>query len=107
MKFINKIVDLFDGNRELEEENTNMRIFKKKTENKYQKLLEQHQELNEKYISLLENKCSAYDRLEELQEYARGIASDKRALKRELAQKEETINELNQELLKQDKENKK
>lgn len=65
------------------------------------------EELKNKYVELLEQEESSFKLVKHYQERCQVLSDEKRELKKELALANETINELNELLLKTDKQVKK
>lgn len=103
MKIIDSLNDWLESKERLMKENDNIKTGKKKVEKKFQEIETTLEEIQKKYTELLEEKSVKFDLFVEYQEQCKKLAEERRALKRELAQKEEVINELSAESLKQEK----
>lgn len=78
------ILNLFRDNEKLENENTKMRFGKKQVERRYN-------ELNEKYVELLEWKSEQFDLYLDYQKRCEELTKEKRDLKRQLADTTEEL----------------
>lgn len=87
------IKDLFNKDRiELIKENEKIRRHKKNIEKELEQQLLSHEELKDKYIALLEEKCDGFNKYLHYEEEAKKYADKVRELKRELAEEKEKNN---------------
>ena len=84
--------DLFDMNRiRLVGENEKIRRNKKQVERELEQSILDNDELKNKYIALLEEKCECFNKYLYYEEEAKKLAEEKRQLKKELAELKEMV----------------
>ena len=87
------IKDLFNKDRiELIKENEKIRRHKKNVEKELEEQKLANEELKDKYIALLEEKCDGFNKYLHYEEEAKKYADKVRELKRELAEEKEKNN---------------
>ncbi len=91
---LDRFKDWFKEKEQLISENTKIRKSKKNIEEKYNKLLEEKDELNSKYIYLLEQKSEQFDLYVKYQNQCVDLATEKRELKKQLADSNISCNSL-------------
>ena len=80
------IKDLFNIDRiNLAKENEKIRKSKKRVEEEFEEYKESVDELKNKYIALLEEKCDGFDKYIHYEQECVKLADEKRELKKELA----------------------
>lgn len=85
---------------DLVNQNRIMRTSKKQLEKKYTKVIDEINELNSKYISLLEEKSEKFDLYLHYKTQCEEFVKERRELKRQNALLTETVNSQEQEILK-------
>ena len=91
---------------DLVNQNRIMRTSKKQLEKKYTKVIDEINELNSKYISLLEEKSEKFDLYLYYKSQCEELVKERRELKRQNALLTETVNSQEQEILKLSKKTK-
>lgn len=103
MQIFTRISDYIKNVKELEGENMIIRKSKKKIEKQLKQIQDKYNILMEKYTEMLEEKSNNYNMQVITKEELKKVADERRILKKKVALQEETINELNSELLKLEK----
>lgn len=103
MRFIN----WFKEKNTLIDENMEIRKGKHKVEQKLNEMLETVDEIQNKYIAILEQKSEQFDLYVKYQEQCLELAKDRRELKRDLALSREEVTRLSKIIEEQEKNNKK
>lgn len=89
---MNFLKDLFNSDRiKVAKENQHMRLSKKNLEKELETEKLKGNEIKDKYIAVLEEKCDGFDKYVHFEEESIKLADDKRELKKELAQANEKI----------------
>lgn len=89
-----KLQDWFKEKSQLVDENSKMKKGKSKVEEKYYKALEELENINSKYTTLLEQKSENFDLYLKYQKQCEELAKDKKELKKQVAELTEMNNSL-------------
>lgn len=107
MRFIKIFTNWFKDKNTLIDENMEIRKGKHKVEQKLNEMLETVDEIQSKYIAILEQKSEQFDLYVKYQEQCLELAKDRRELKRDLALSREEVTRLSKIIEEQEKNNKK
>ena len=107
MRFIKRFTNWFKDKNTLIDENMEIRKGKHKVEQKLNEMLETVDEIQSKYIAILEQKSEQFDLYVKYQEQCLELAKDRRELKRDLALSREEVTRLSNIIEEQEKNNKK
>ena len=91
-----KLIDWFKNKKQLIDENSKIRKGKENVECKLRKLLEQLDEMQKKYINILEEKSGQFDLYIKYQNQCENLIKEKKELKKQFAEKNEKYNLLNE-----------
>lgn len=89
-----KIIDWFKDKKQLIDENSKIKKGKESVENKFNLMLEDLDDIQKKYINILEQKSEQFDLYIKYQNQCDELTKEKRELKKQLAETNEICNSL-------------